>query len=124
MAFGSAKWCEEEFIAVLGRTAVRESLRTWRMAPLALRFDTAFLPIATTYSTPGSASRNASNWGCAKPPSRRSRIARSGKKVVDQLHEPAQNRRIPTAPAAAVTLPAYRYCSASSLKLTKPITRR
>jgi hypothetical protein len=35
-------------------------------------------------------------------------------------------RKIPTAPAAAVTLPgrstaAHRYCSASSLKVTKPI---
>src|SRR5271165_4080340 len=69
----------------------RESLRTWCIAGLALRFNTAFLAIATTYSTPGSASRNASNWGCAKPPSRRTRMHTPGKKVANQLHQSAQN---------------------------------
>jgi hypothetical protein len=41
----------------------------------------------------------------------------------------SRRRRIPTAPAGAVALPgrstaAHRYCSASSLKLTNPITGR
>ena len=61
------------------------------MAGLALRFNTAFLAIATTYSTSGSASRKASNSGCAKPPSRRTRMRTPGKKVADQLHQPTQN---------------------------------
>src|SRR5580704_7991541 len=44
------------------------------MASSALRFKTALLAMATTYSTPASASRNASSWGFAKPPSRRTRM--------------------------------------------------
>src|SRR5271167_242618 len=104
----------------------RESLRAWRIAGLALRFSTAFLAIATTYSTPGSASRKASNWGWAKPPSRRTRMHTPGRKWRINC---ISRRRIPTAPAAAVTLPgrntaAHRYCSASSLKLTKPHYRQ
>src|SRR5271166_3344569 len=96
----------------------RESLRAWRMARLALRFNTAFLAIATTYSTPGSASRKASNWGCAKPPSRRTRMHTPGRK---QRINCISRRKIPTAPAEAVTLPgrntaAHRYCSASFIE--------
>jgi len=50
----------------------------------------------------------------------------SGKMATNPLHQTLQNA---TAPLAAVTLPgrntaAQRYCSASSLKLTKPITGR
>src|SRR5271157_4300447 len=69
----------------------RESWRAWRIAGLALRFNTAFLAIATTYSTPGSASRKSSSSGCAKPPSRRTRMHTPGKKVANQLHQSAQN---------------------------------
>src|ERR1039458_8001651 len=88
------------------------------MASSALRFNTALLAIATTYSTPGSPSRNASSWGFEKPPSRRTRMRTFG----NELRTSAiKRRKIPTAPAAAVTLPgrntaAHRYCSASSLK--------
>src|SRR5271157_617775 len=69
----------------------RESLRAWRIARLALRFNTAFLAIATTYSTPGSASRKASKLGMGEAAIETNANAHSGKKVADQLHQSAQN---------------------------------
>src|SRR5271166_886471 len=45
------------------------------MAGLALRFNTAFLAMAMTYSRLDSPSRKSSNSGWAKPPSRRTRKA-------------------------------------------------
>jgi hypothetical protein len=56
-----------------------ESWRARRIPVSATRFNTAFLAIATTYSSLGWASRNASTAGCAKPPSRRTRIRTPGR---------------------------------------------
>src|ERR1035437_2124239 len=56
------------------RSVSPASTRATCMASSALRFNTALLAIATTYSTLGSASRNASSSGFAKPPSRRTRM--------------------------------------------------
>src|ERR1700733_461184 len=81
------------------------------MASSALRSSTGFLATATTYSRLGSASRKSSSAGCAKPPSRRTRMRTPGKKERTII---SRRRRIPTAPTGAVTLPgrstaAHRY---------------
>src|ERR1035441_2225003 len=61
------------------------------MADLAWRFKTAFLAIATTYSTSGWASRNSSNCGFAKPASSRTRIRAFRKRWRKQRQSSPQN---------------------------------
>src|SRR5664279_3648479 len=61
------------------------------MAGLALRFNTAFLAMAMTYSRLDSASRKSSSSGCAKPPSRRTRIRAPGKAVGDHIDQTTQD---------------------------------
>ena len=89
-------------VDVLGLAAPPESLRACRIAGLALRFRTAFLAMATTYSTLGSASRKSSSCGWAKPPSSRTRM-RASEKLTESLQNSPQN---PDAPIAAAHCPA------------------
>ena len=83
------------------------------------------MAIATTYSTP-MASRKSSRSGSANPPSSRTRTRAFGKAAHTRCRI---RQRMPIAPRLAGALPgrstaAQRYCSFSSLKLTKAKQRQ
>src|ERR1700746_3603055 len=67
-----------------------DSLRARRIPDSAVRFRTAFLAMATTYSNFGCASKNSSTAGWAKPPVKANPNAHSRKTATNDPDQPPQ----------------------------------